>query len=141
MDAGVTPEVVSKFKGTLKGEGGEVKVDKSHVTTASIMYDAVFVPGGQKSIETQKMQGDALHFVQEAFKHCKAVGAMGAGVELLRAARLEGVRLSDDDAVMADAGVVTAGPGASGDAFAQAFIGALAAYRHFERERRDEVPA
>jgi catalase len=39
--------VVSKFLGTLQGEGGEVEVDKSYVTTASVLFDAVFVPGGR----------------------------------------------------------------------------------------------
>jgi len=143
MDAGAMPEVVSKFKGTLKGKGnsGEVEVDKSHVTTASIMYDAVFVPGGQKSIEAQKKQADALHFVQEAFKHAKTVGALGEGVDLLREARLPGVSLADGDGVQNDHGVVTAGAGASHDAFASAFIGALAEYRHFARGTRDMVPA
>jgi catalase len=141
VDAGAMAEVVSKFKGTIKGKGGEVEVDKSHVTTASIMYDAVFVPGGEKSVETQKKQGDALHFVKEAFKHCKAVGAVGEGVDLLREAGLPGVSLAEGDGVQNDLGVVTAGTGTSLDAFASAFIGALAEYRHFERQQKDMVPA
>jgi catalase len=40
---GARTMVVSKFLGSLKGSGGEVKVDKSYVTTGSIMFDAVLV--------------------------------------------------------------------------------------------------
>jgi hypothetical protein len=41
--AGARPMIVSKFLGTLEGEGGEVQVDKSYVTTASVLFDALFV--------------------------------------------------------------------------------------------------
>ncbi len=134
-EAGAKAEVISKFKGTLKGEGGEVEVDKSYVTTGSIMYDAVFVPGGERSAETLKGQGDALHFLNEAFKHHKTVAAFGAGRALLEKAQLPMTR----DTVSAPDGVVT-GDGDPGS-FAQAFIAAIAQHRHWSRAHKDQVPA
>jgi catalase len=155
--AGARTTVVSKFLGTLKGEGGEVEVDKSYVTTASVLFDAVFVPGGARSAAALQTHGDAMQFVDEAFKHGKPVGATGEAVELLRRARLEGVRLADGDHVVDDLGVVTvAGSTSVADrvrgavgmeestglaGFAARFVEALAQHRHWGREAKDRVPA
>ena len=139
MDGGATPTVVAKFKGTLtSADGQDVEVDMSHVTTTSVVFDAVFVPGGAASIEAQREQGDALHFVAEAFKHGKAIGATGEGVDLLRDAGLPGIALSDGD-LTADKGVVTLRDG-TGDA-AERFVEAVAQHRHFDREHTARVPA
>jgi catalase len=153
---GARAKVISKFLGTLKGEGGDVEVDKSHVTTASVLFDAVFIPGG-RHVEALRKQGDAMHFVNEAFKHGKTIGATGEGVELLRAARLEGVQLADSGTVVESLGVVTvAGPESMADrvkgavgmgektgpgGFETRFLEALAQHRHWGREQKDMVPA
>jgi len=42
-------------------------VDRSLLTVASVMYDAVFVPGGQAAVDALWGQGDARHFVAEAY--------------------------------------------------------------------------
>ncbi len=139
MDGGAYPKVVARFKGKLtSADGQEVEVDMSHVTTASVVFDAVFVSGGQESIAAQMEQGDALHFVQEAFKHGKPVGATGEGVELLREARLPGITLSDR-AVISDKGVVTTRDGIDG--FTERFVEAIAQHRHFDREMKKQLPA
>jgi catalase len=155
--AGALTMVVSKFLGTIQGQGGEVKVDKSYVTTASVLFDAVFVPGGKQSVEALKTHGEAVHFVNEAFKHGKTVGATGEGVELLRAARLEGVQLASSEEAVDSLGVVTvAGPGTTTDTvkkavgmtantgqagFDQRFQAALAEHRHWGREMSERIPA
>ncbi len=76
-----------------------------------------------------------MRYVAEAFKHGKPVGGIGAGVELLREAPLNGARLSDGELVEA-AGVVTLRSDGNGqfDRFAQGFADAIARHRHFERE-------
>jgi catalase len=139
IKGGAYPEVVAQFKNTLtSADGQEVEVDMSYVTTASVLFDAVFVPGGQASITSQMEQGDALDFVQEAFKHGKAIGATGEGVELLREARLSGILLSDG-AAASDKGVVTMRTGTDG--FAEHFVEAVAQHRHFARKTTMAVPA
>jgi catalase len=142
---GAQVEVVSKFLGTLNGTAKKgVMVDKSHVTTASIMYDAVFVPGGKDGVAMMKQQGDAMHFINEAFKHCKAVGAYGEGVDLLSEAHLVDIELSQANKkkdLVADKGVVTSRNGSLQE-FTQEFIKAIAMHRHWERESvKDQVPA
>jgi catalase len=148
-DAGVTVELVSKFARVRGADGSTMKVDKIYVTASSVMYDGVLVAGGADSVAKLRTHGDALHWIHETYKHCKTIGAIGDGVELLRAARLGAVKLADTDGgdgaggaggegVAADLGVVTA-RGAGG--FAEPFLDALAAYRHWERDDRDAVPA
>ncbi|MEX0762935.1 MAG: catalase [Dehalococcoidia bacterium] len=141
--AGAQVEVVSKLGGMVRGGNGqEVPVDKISVTADSIMYDAVFIPGGQESVDALKMQGDALHFVNEAFKHHKPIGATGEGIDLLTAAQVGDVQLAGKGSSgVTDAdGVVTArDPVDIGDAAAQ-FISAIAQHRHWQRQK-DNVPA
>jgi catalase len=144
--AGAHVEVISKNKGMLQGDGGqEVMVDKNFVTTGSIMYDAVYIPGGRSSVDMLKSQGEAVHFVNESFKHCKALAAFGEGVELLNGANLKGVQLAtnhEQKNMFSVMGVVSARNSASMDAFASEFIQAISQHRHWEREAvKDEVPA
>jgi catalase len=142
--AGATVEVVSKFLGTVQTlDGQAVKVDKNYLTTGSIMYDAVFLPGGLECVQTLQKHGEALHFINEAFKHCKPIGAISEGIDLLSAAALAGVQLANNDAgSVSDKGVVTAANRGEIDAFANVFITAIAQHRHWEREAtKGQVPA
>jgi catalase len=138
--AGAMAKVISKYLGTLAGAGGgEVEVDKSFVTAGSIMFDAVYVPGGKASVDALKEEGDAIHFLNEAFKHCKPIAATGEGVDLLEAADLEGVTLGTTG-VTSEHGVVTAG-GGDLDAAAEQFLEAIAQHRHWTRTQKSRVPA
>jgi catalase len=145
-NAGLHPKVIAKFKGELKGADGQtIEVDKSHITTGSIMYDAVFVVSGRASADTMKGQGDTLHFINEAFKHGKAIGAVGEGVEVIAASAVKGVELASRDShegVSSSMGVVTA-PGAGGLAdFIDQFKSAIAEHRHWARAKvESDIPA
>src|SRR5690606_3916562 len=84
-------ETVSLFQGTVKSSTGEeLEIEKSHVTTTSVVYDAIFVVGGSGT-EKMKQQGDVIHFINEAYKHCKPIAANGTAKDLLRAANLKGI--------------------------------------------------
>ncbi|MEX2423319.1 MAG: catalase [Acidimicrobiia bacterium] len=141
-DAGARVLVVAAALGTVTAAGGEeIQVDKSHVTFGSVMVDAVFVPDGADAAATLTAQGDSVLFVQEAFKHCKAIGAVGAGVQLLETAQLTDVTLAEGEGrVVADKGMVTAGDDADAGEVAARFVDAVAAHRHWEREF-SRVPA
>lgn len=135
--AGMHPKVVAKFKNPLKSADGQtIDVDKSHVTTGSIMFDAVFVVAGRQSADAMKRQGDVLHFINEAFKHGKAIGAVGEGIELIAESQVTGVELAARDShegVVSSLGVVTA-PSANGLAdFVEQFHAAIAEHRHWAR--------
>lgn len=121
---GAVCEVLAARGGAVLGENGDrLEVTRPLTTVASVLYDAVLVPGGKRSVQALSEDGDALHFVSEAFKHGKAVGALGAGAELLEAAGIESA---------SPPGVVTDTAGDLGD-FASAFAEAVAAHRHHGR--------
>ena len=130
-------EIVAKFMGTIKAaDGQELEVDKTFLTGASVMFDAVYVPGGAKSIEALKTNGEALNFINEAFKHCKAIAATGEGVDLLKTSEVQKVMGSS---VQTDQAVIT---GQSSDVkkTAKSFIEAIAQHRNWARQK-DQVPA
>ncbi|MEU8346025.1 catalase [Spirillospora sp. NPDC048832] len=138
VEAGAVCEVLAAEDGFVQAaNGGQVKVDRAMPTVASVLYDAVFVPGGEESVRTLARNGDAVHFVAEAFVHCKAVGALDAGIGLLERAGITGVRFADGD-IVSDAGVVT-GEGPSAE-FPRRLVAAVAAHRHWTRDKA-HVPA
>lgn len=140
---GAMSEIVSKFHGNIKADNGDnIQTDKSHVTTGSIMYDAVFIPGG-KSVETMSKQGDVLHFINEAYKHCKPIGFAGEALQLLLKSS---VGLAEIDFVGGDVydvmGVVVARENKQLDTFLDKFKTAILQHRHWERAvNKEMVPA
>ncbi|MEJ8800421.1 catalase [Pontibacter sp. H249] len=143
-DAGAHAKIVSKYLGMRKGINGEtVEVDKSHVSTGSIMYDAIYIPDGKGSIEALMKEGDALHFINEAFKHHKSIATSGNGIMLLQKTSIGGFVFADPTSrdVKEHKGVVTAGNDADADEFATKFIEAIKKHRHWNREEKMSVPA
>lgn len=143
--AGAQAKVVAPRLGSLKSaNGSQVHIDFSLLTASSVLFDAVYVPGGEQSIELLKGEGKALHFVQEAYKHCKAIAATGAGTELLRASYLGREMLPEPNTggnqLETDEGVII-GRDARVDDVAVEFIKAIAQHRRWSREMKDEVPA
>lgn len=140
-DAGVEAEIVSKFKGMIKSaQGEEIMVDKTFLTSASVLFDAIYVPGGAASIEALLNQGDAIHFINEAFRHCKPIAAMSEGVELVQNSNIKGVQISDSS-MQNDKGVITAKTSPDFKDFAKSFVEAISQHRFWMREQKDKVPA
>jgi len=84
-DAGAQAKFVAPRLGLLKSaKGAEVKADFSLLTASSVMFDAVYIPGGD-SVKALQQHLEALEFLQETYKHCKTIAATGAGAELIRA--------------------------------------------------------
>jgi catalase len=143
--AGAVPELIGPHLGPLKSaDGQEVMVDKSLLTVASVMYDAVYVPGGQASVAALRQAGDAIHFVNEAFKHCKAIAATGEGMDLLLASDVAG-RPHDGQQPESElqnvAGIVVARDAKDLKGLAKQFIDAIAQHRFFTRQMKERVPA
>jgi catalase len=151
---GAICEVLAPHDGVLgAADGGSLDADRGLVTMSSVLYDAVLVAGGRESVDALAGNGEAVHYVAEAFKHAKPIAALSEGIDLLRRAALPDARLAGDgdgdDEVISEAGVVTLArpqvPGGDGAgdglrAFASALADAVAAHRHFER-RLEAVPA
>ena len=50
-----------------------IPVDKSLMTVSSVLYDAVYIPGGSKSVSALMQKTEAVEFISQAYKHCKAI--------------------------------------------------------------------
>jgi catalase len=128
---GAKVEVVSDALGLMPSdEDRPVDVDKSIWTVASVLYDAVVVPGGA-SAKLLVDNARAVQFVREAFHHAKPIGATNEGVALLRAAALPGVELAASKGgrgVVDSKGVVSAS-GSDLEPFTKAFIEAIREHR------------
>ena len=112
-------------------DGSTLPIDCSFVNTPSLMFDAVYVPSLGAADAVLSANGDAVHFVLEAYKHCKTIGASGLGAGLLQ-------RLGVPDGE-AQAGLLLA---ASVDKdFIAAFIAAIGLHRHWDRGHLAKVAA
>jgi catalase len=138
LAAGAQAKIVAPRLGMLKGAGGEeVKIDFSLLTSASVLFDAVYVAGGEQSAAALLQEADAIHFVEEAYKHCKPIAATGAGAGLINASY---VGKPVGKQVQAEEGVVVGGDAQAGKV-AAAFLDAMAEHRFWSREKLDRVPA
>ena len=127
--AGAVPKVVAPHGGSLKADGGgALAVDFTLLTVGSVLFDAVFIPGGARSTSALADDGAAVLFVREAYKHCKAIAASGTGLAVVEAAGV-------------DAKDVLTRREANGQLSA-AFVKAIAQHRDWAREARAQrVPA
>ena len=144
-EQGAWVDVISNDHGTIHSiDGQQVKVDKTLLTTASVMYDAIFVPGGEESAQSLTRNGDAIHFVNEAFKHCKPIAAIGAGVDFIMCSDIQDIHLAASgtgDELIVDQGVVTVRDPSDLESFGDAFADEIQHFRHWAREAKMEVPA
>ncbi|RZL00541.1 MAG: hypothetical protein EOP36_15290 [Rubrivivax sp.] len=125
---GAQVNVVSNRTGPLRGlSGGEVMVDHHWLDMPSVMFDAVYIPGGHDSVDTLRKDPDALTFVQEAYEHGKSLAATGQGVGLLHEV------MPEQAGEAAATGVVTDLHAPSLERVAEDFIAAIIKDRHWRR--------
>ncbi len=114
--------------------GGNVKCDKGHGhsvdaainTTESVLFDAVYIPGGKKSVEMLMKTAKFTKFLNEAFKHCKAIAADNEGELLIDKTVVEAFK--DDKAIIINGS-------------ADKFRNAIAQHRNWERMKIAEEVA
>ena len=130
--AGAVVEVIAPRQGFIQtAEGAAIEVDKSFLTTASVLYDAVYVPGGANSVIALQNEPDAIHFLNEAWRHCKAIAFDEDALPILKAtyfgqqgSTTEGLIINNDANLLADQ-----------------FILAVQQHRFWNRELTRKVPA
>ena len=122
---GAVPRIVGPRLGAVTSTTSDaVEPDATFETMPSCLFDAVVVPDGETSTEALCELGHAVEFVRDAFRHCKAILAVGAAEELLAEA---GISRDDDDPalLMVDANGAKRG--------LESFIAALANHRNWDR--------
>ena len=129
-DKGAVVEVVAPRLGQITAAGKEkITADQSFLTAASVLFDAVYVPGGEASVKAIAAETNAVHFLNEAFKHCKAIAADQGAKTVLDATYFGTAK---------QPGLVIGGDAKK---LATEFIAAIAQHRVWEREPSRKVPA
>jgi catalase len=109
-------------------DGKMLPVDASMEGMPSVIFDAVFVPGGAASVKALSGDGVALHYLLEAYKHLKAIALQGDAKQLQDLLKLE-----------ADAGLLQ---GKDVPALTKPFFAAIGQHRVWAREPKVKtIPA
>jgi catalase len=114
---GATALVIAPVGGVLGSGARKQTVDRTLLTTRSVEFDALVVAGGTAPTRDIKLTV----LLQEAFRHCKALGAWGDGSAILEAAGI----------TAGDPGVVTGDT--AGKAFTDQLTAAVGLHRAWDR--------
>lgn len=131
-DVGACFDVVSCQLGPVTATDGSVMMPaQTFSTTASVFYDAVYIPDGTHA-ESLKHNGDALHFLNEMYKHYKTIGLSGEAAAILPATKILQA-VEQNPGLPAMEGVVVCENNGEMANFIADFISALTLARHFQR--------
>jgi catalase len=74
--------IIGPRRGKIAGATGTtwIMADHHFEGQRSTLFDALFIAPGAKSADTLKKDGRVVHWVREAFGHCKTIGAVGEGL-------------------------------------------------------------
>ncbi len=133
---GATGQLVGPALGPLGADDGTTAEPKFSILTAkSVLFDAVFVAGGEEAAKWAQ-ETDAIEFVKDAYKHCKAVAAAGEGVTLLEEADIPVGGAADPDP--ADAATIVAAKVTR--SLTRRLVTAMAQHRLWTREPELHLP-
>lgn len=94
-----------EFVGLHLGAQDALNVTNTYLTTSSVLWDAVYVPGGSDAIKQLTTPSsffgydEPVMFLTDAFRHGKPIAATGEGLQLLEKA---GVNMTADGVVTAN---------------------------------------
>ncbi|KAF7333781.1 Catalase [Mycena venus] len=154
--SGAVPFVIGPRRGNISSSGGSEGVFADHhfESQRSTMFDALYIPNGNAEYGAAlRASGRVVHWIAEAFGHCKAIAGLGEGQNTIQHALAHYVPelafgAFDSDAVVTSYGVITSGKYslrstatdviniASGGAkgFVSNFAFEISKHRCFERE-------
>jgi catalase len=120
--------IVAPYLGFVKTDmDGELAIDFSFTTSHSVLFDAVYIPGGAGQ-NVMCTDSDVLQFINDTYRHCKIIGVDGEGIDVLAASGFAG-KLKDNT----DEGILMTKEPAN-ELFAHKFIEAVSKHRIWERE-------
>jgi len=119
--------VVAPHLGSILTDAdGAIGVDFSFLTASSVLFDAVYIPHGL-GITTLTKNDDVLEFLNDAYKHCKVIGADGEATILLSALPFASKITNNEEGIILSSDVAS-------KTFAEDFIEAMEKHRFWQRE-------
>lgn len=124
---GAYGKIIATHSGEIKTANGKMlKVDDSFLTGAPFVFDAFYVPGGNKSIEALLKEPAVKEFLEQGFKHLKPIAADSEAKKLLDSTNFA------DKVEDKKAGVILSGSKATSEEIST-FIGLLEDHRVWSR--------
>ncbi|HYO46575.1 MAG TPA: catalase, partial [Gemmatimonadota bacterium] len=124
-DQGAVPRLVGVRLGPVDSSAGDPLIPEGTLETMpSCTFDALVIPDGAKAARSLSELGQALEFVKDQYRHCKAILALGAGKVVLDKASIP-VGTGDPALIVIPPEKARAGT--------QAFMGAVAKHRNWDR--------
>src|SRR5690606_6808119 len=134
-EGGAMTEVIAPRHGSIRASNGNaVDVKFSFLTSSSVLYDAVYIAGGSESVAALAAMPDAIHFINEAYRHCKAIAAESEARPLLE-------RSYFGSEIARESGLAGVFMDADRGQLASQFKQGIAGHRYWEREKARKVPA
>ncbi|MFE4894338.1 catalase [Peribacillus butanolivorans] len=122
--ASINAEIISNNRGWITSAGGQqLEVYQTFLTADSVLFDAVYVAGGQQSVDSLKTLKDPIYFVEEAYNHFKAIGTGKEGAEILTKVGITSLDPNGGIIAVSD----------TNSESTSAFIDAIAQHRHWAR--------
>ena len=138
MSEGAQCKIIAPKLGAIRGMNGDtLQADQSFLIATSVVFDAVYIPGGKESIAALIHEPDALHFVEEAYKHCKPIAGGKDAMEFFEFTYI-GNKFTEQGYVATDDGIILE-EGKKG--LPKRFINAMKQHRFWEREEERKIPA
>jgi catalase len=125
---------VTRLVGTRLGrvgvkDGEALEVDATLENSPSVLFDAVVLPADGEAVDALCLNGRALEFVKDQYRHCKTVMALGESSKILRKAGIPLTLPSGE----ADPGLLLTGENGH-DADLASFVRAVGQHRHLLRD-------
>lgn len=102
-EAGAAVEIIAPSLAPVKTNDGTVFIPKHSLTsTASVCFDALYIASGENSVQELLIPENkhlVLHFINEAYKHCKAI-YFGAETDMLYKSSNVSLRKHEDPAII-----------------------------------------
>ncbi|CAM3550573.1 catalase [Flavobacterium chungbukense] len=105
---------------------GAIAAEFSFLTASSVLFDAVYIPDGL-GLNALAENDDLFEFLNDAYKHCKVIGADGAASEIISSAPFASKITNEDGGIILSSD-------AAAEEFAQDFIAAMTVHRFWQRE-------
>jgi catalase len=126
--AGAVTRLLGSRLGVVLAEDGEpLEIDATLENSPAVLFDAVVLPGGSEAVDALCVNGRALEFLKDQYRHCKTILALGDSPRMLTKAGIPLTLPSGDN----DPGLLS---DEKGDSPVQAFIAAIGRHRHDARD-------
>jgi catalase len=130
VEQGAVPRFVGERLGEVEtAEGDSIEADVTLEAAPAVLFDALVIPDGAAAIDALSTNGQALEFLKDQYRHCKAILAIGTGRQLLEKAGISPTLPSGEE----DPGLLRFNMD-SAESAVKAFVVAIARHRHFERQ-------